>query len=83
MPSARRHRAGGCTKRAAPTYRSAFQRDRDWNIHSAAFRRLEHKTQVFVNHQGDMFRTRLVHSIEVAHLAHHRPRDGWPAPWRG
>ncbi|MEL7205509.1 MAG: deoxyguanosinetriphosphate triphosphohydrolase [Pseudomonadota bacterium] len=65
-PKSARPRLYGETESA---FRSCFQRDRDRIIHASAFRRLKHKTQVFVEHEGDYFRTRLTHSIEVAQVA--------------
>src|ERR1019366_9499952 len=63
------HSRGRYFREEESATRSCYQRDRDRIIHSTAFRRLKHKTQVFVQHEGDYYRTRLTHSIEVAQLA--------------
>ena len=60
---------GRIIKESNNQYRTPFQRDKDRIVHSASFRRLKHKTQVFVNTEGDHYRTRITHSIEVAQIA--------------
>ncbi|HNX91513.1 MAG TPA: HD domain-containing protein, partial [Candidatus Omnitrophota bacterium] len=60
---------GRSHKEEGHPYRSVYQRDKDRIIYSTAFRRLEYKTQVFVNHEGDYYRTRLTHTLEVAQIA--------------
>ena len=67
MPSARSR--GRVHPESADRYRTVFQIDRERIIHCAAFRRLEYKTQVFANHQGDHYRTRLTHTLEVAQVS--------------
>ena len=69
------HSRGRLFAEAESPTRSCFQRDRDRIIHSGAFRKLQYKTQVFVNHEGDYYRTRLTHTLEVAQLARSVARE--------
>ena len=69
MPAARKRAAAGSIPSRKARRARPFQRDRDRIIHSTAFRRLQYKTQVFVYHEGDHYRTRLTHSLEVAQIA--------------
>ena len=68
MASAAKIPKGAATRRKKPEYRTAYQRDRDRILHTTAFRRLEYKTQVFINYEGDYYRTRLTHTLEVSQI---------------
>ena len=72
---ARRHVARAAASEPEAPTRSPYQRDRDRIMHCSAFRKLQYKTQVFVNHEGDFYRTRLTHSLEVAQIARSIARE--------